>query len=112
MLLECDGKSISELLSSPPPVFTPRRGILDTDGQTDRLIQENRATFYRKKLRTLISGEQKSFFSSLENIDKRKTPKYKTVRFGIVRSPPISPESASGKFTKRLRIVSLFFLLE
>ena len=112
-LLDCNRVLISELLNAPKPAFTPRRGILDTDAQINRIVQDNTAAFYRTKLRALISGKTDSVFTDLaENlgatIKKLKNDKIgyaernrrafalnkrdsKSVRFSIVRSQRISP---------------------
>ena len=68
-LLDCNRVLISELLNAPKPTFTPKRGILDTDDQIYRIIQDNTAAFYRTKLRALISGKTDSVFTDIKALN-------------------------------------------
>ena len=126
-LLDCNRVLISELLNTPKPVFTPKRGLLDTDEQISRIIQDDSASFYRTKLRALISGKTDSVFTDFaDNIESqirnfknekndrndkkgdsdRKKSNFaliqrnnKSVRFSIVRSQriPSTPSDMSGE---------------
>ena len=82
---------ISDILSSPQPAFTPKKGILDSDEDIERMKKDNAAAFYRSKLRALISGKKDPSTGYAGTFGNR--PGGTPVQFGIVRTPRNSPSS-------------------
>ena len=82
---------ISDILSSPQPAFTPKKGTLDSDEDIERMKKDNAAAFYRSKLRALISGKKDPSTGYAGTFGNR--PGGTPVQFGIVRTPRNSPSS-------------------
>ena len=91
VLLDCNRVQISDILSSPQPTFIPRKGLLDSDEDVERMKKDNTAAFYRSKLRALISGKKDPSTGYAGTFGNR--PGGTPVQFGIARTPRNSPSS-------------------